>query len=172
MISRDNIQDIYPLTPFQEGVLFHDLMDQSAEAGGDTQRAYFQQLTFRIKGPLDLGLFQKCWDRLIARHDILRTVFRIGGADRPVQIVLKRRDFVLETRDLSAQSGPERDAAVAAFVTEQRSRPFDLSLDPLMRVGCLVSDSDETIVVWSFHHILLDGWCIGILQRELSESYA
>jgi amino acid adenylation domain-containing protein len=104
--------------------------------------------------------------------DILRTVFRTGGADRPVQIVLKRRDFVLETRDLSALPGPEREAAVAAFVTEQRSRPFDLSLDPLMRVGCLVSGADETIVVWSFHHILVDGWCIGILQRELSEGYA
>jgi hypothetical protein len=68
MISRDNIQDIYPLTPFQESVLFHDLMDQSAEASGDTQRAYFQQVTFRIRGPLDLDLFQKCWDRLIARQ--------------------------------------------------------------------------------------------------------
>lgn len=173
MIGRDDVQDIYPLTPFQEGILFHDRMDQLGEAGDvPAQRAYFQQLVFRIHGALDVEVFEQSWQRLVARHDILRTIFRASGPGRPVQIVLKRRPFALEMRDLQVHSPPDREVVVREFIANERRHPFDLMRGPLMRVTCLMTGPLETVVVWSFHHILFDGWCIGILQEELSASYA
>jgi amino acid adenylation domain-containing protein len=167
--NRDDIQDIYPLTPFQEGLLYHDMLGHDARAA---QRPYFQQLTFRMSGPLDRAAFERSWAWLIARHDILRTVFRTGGADRPLQIVLKHRPFRLDAHDLSMLTGPERSAAIESYVQAERARPFDLQRDVLLRVACLTLGAAEHLIVWSFHHILVDGWCIGILQRELAAAYA
>ncbi|WP_375413898.1 amino acid adenylation domain-containing protein [uncultured Bradyrhizobium sp.] len=166
---RDDILDIYPLTPFQEGLLYHDMLGHDA---GAAQRPYFQQLIFRMRGPLDCPAFERSWAWLIARHDILRTVFRTGGADRPLQIVVKHRPFRLDGEDLSALTGPEQAAAIESCIQSERARPFDLQRDLLMRVACLTLGATEHLVVWSFHHILVDGWCIGILQRELAAAYA
>ena len=167
--SRDDIQDIYPLTPFQEGLLYHDMLGRDARGA---QRPYFQQLTFRMSGPLDRAAFERSWAWLIARHDILRTVFRTGGADRPLQIVLKRRPFRLDGHDLSMLAGAQQAAAIESYIRAERARPFDLQRDVLLRVACLKLGAAEHLIVWSFHHILVDGWCIGILQRELAAAYA
>ncbi|HYD30609.1 MAG TPA: amino acid adenylation domain-containing protein [Azospirillaceae bacterium] len=167
MLSRVNIQDICPLAPLQEGILFHDLMEHF---GGD--RAYFQQIVSRVRGPLDLDAFERSWNHLIARHTILRTVFKATGADRPVQIVLKKRELKVDTRDLTVLPPAERDAAVRAYVEADRQKPFALDRDVLMRVGCLRIGEREFRVIWSFHHILMDGWCIGILQDEMVRAYA
>ncbi|SMH47682.1 non-ribosomal peptide synthetase [Azospirillum agricola] len=174
MITRDDIKDIYPLTPFQEGILYHDLIDQDAVAG--EPRAYFQQLIFRIRGPLDLTAFEEAWRHVIGRHDILRTVFRANGRDRPLQIVLKRVDFALERQDRAGLSPAERDAALAGYAAGQRRRPFALDRAPLTRVGCLSfgpgpDGRADHGVVWDFHHILVDGWCLGLLQDELADAY-
>ncbi|PWC90780.1 hypothetical protein TSH100_01740 [Azospirillum sp. TSH100] len=169
MLTRDNIKDVYPLTPFQEGILYHDIVDQGAIA--DEPRAYFQQLAFRVRGPLDIDAFEAAWRHLIARHDILRTVFRVAGNERPLQVVLKARDFALDRLDLSGAESADRAAALAAFVEEQRRRPLALDHGPLMRVACARLGVDEHAVVWSFHHILMDGWCIGIVQEELVDAY-
>ena len=172
MAGRDNVQDIYPLTPFQEGVLFHDLMAQtdgpSTEA---SQRPYFQQMVFTMRGTLDPVVFDACWQRLVARHDILRTVFRSGGERGPVQIVLKELAFAPQWQDMTDLPPDEREAAVSKLIEDERHRPFDLKSGPLMRVVCVKTDDLETVVAWSFHHILFDGWCIGILQDELSTAY-
>jgi amino acid adenylation domain-containing protein len=167
--SRDDIQDIYPLTPFQEGLLYHDMLGHDGDAA---QRPYFQQLTFRMSGPLDAAAFERSWAWLIARHDILRTVFRTGGADRPLQIVLKHLPFHLDRHDLSMLAEREQAAAIESCIRTERTRPFDLQRDLLLRVACLALGADQHIIIWSFHHILVDGWCIGILQGELAAAYA
>jgi amino acid adenylation domain-containing protein len=167
--SRYDVQDIYPLTPFQEGLLYHDMIGRHDSAA---QRPYFQQLTFRMVGSLDTRAFDRSWAWLVTRHDILRTVFRTGGADRPLQIVLKNRSLRLEQHDLSALAVSDRAAAIDRHVEAERSRPFDLQKDILLRVACLRLGAAEHLIVWSFHHILFDGWCIGILQSELAAAYA
>ncbi|HQS07511.1 MAG TPA: amino acid adenylation domain-containing protein [Xanthobacteraceae bacterium] len=169
MISRDNIKDIYPLTAFQEGIAFHDLLER--EAGGDGQRSYFQQMRFSIRGPLDVAAFDRAFAVVVARHDMLRTVFRLTGGDRALQIVLKARPFACDIVDLSALPPQDRAARVEAYAKAQRETPFDLQRDVLLRVGVLVETRDTARVVFSFHHILMDGWCIGILQDELTRAY-
>ncbi|OZB05005.1 MAG: hypothetical protein B7X67_12930, partial [Rhizobiales bacterium 39-66-18] len=159
MISRDNIKDIYPLTAFQEGIAFHDLLER--EAGGDGQRSYFQQMRFSIRGPLDVAAFDRAFAVVVARHDMLRTVFRLTGGDRALQIVLKARPFACDIVDLSALPPQDRAARVEAYAKAQRETPFDLQRDVLLRVGVLVETRDTARVVFSFHHILMDGWCIG-----------
>ncbi|OYX70284.1 MAG: hypothetical protein B7Y95_16005 [Rhizobiales bacterium 32-66-11] len=169
MISRDNIKDIYPLTAFQEGIAFHDLLER--EAGGGGQRSYFQQMRFSIRGPLDVAAFDRAFALVVARHDMLRTVFRLTGVDRALQIVLKARPFACDIVDLSALPPQDRAARVEAYAQAQREIPFDLQRDVLLRVGVLVETRDTARVVFSFHHILMDGWCIGILQDELTRAY-
>lgn len=170
MITRDAIKDIYPLTPFQEGVLYHDLIDQEAARPGEP-RAYFQQMSFRLRGPFDPAAFQEAWRHVIARHDILRTVFRTAGRDRPLQIVLKSVPFTLDLRAAEGLSPDGRAAALATLAANSRGRPFALDHAPLMRVSCLRFDALDHGVVWDFHHILMDGWCIGVIQDELAEAY-
>ncbi|MFG1420396.1 non-ribosomal peptide synthetase [Roseixanthobacter liquoris] len=169
MISRDNIKDIYPLTAFQEGVAFHDLLER--EAGEEGQRSYFQQMRFSIRGPLDVAAFDRAFALVVARHDMLRTVFRLTGGDRALQIVLKTRPFACDIVDLSALPPQERAARVEAYAKAQRETAFDLQRDVLLRVGVLVETRELARVVFSFHHILMDGWCIGILQDELTRAY-
>lgn len=170
MITRDAIKDIYPLTPFQEGVLYHHLIDQETASPGEP-RAYFQQMSFRLRGPFDPAAFQEAWRHVIARHDILRTVFRTAGRDRPLQIVLKSVPFTLDLRAAEGLSPAGRTAALAALAAESRSRPFALDHAPLMRVACLRFDALDHGVVWDFHHILMDGWCIGVIQDDLAGAY-
>lgn len=170
MITRDAIKDIYPLTPFQEGVLYHDLIDQETTRPGDP-RAYFQQMTFRLRGPFDPAAFEEAWRHVVARHDILRTVFRTVGRDRPLQIVLKSVSFTLDLRTAEGLSPDGRAAALAALAADSRGRPFALDHAPPMRVACLRFDALDHGVVWDFHHILMDGWCIGVIQNELAEAY-
>ncbi|MGV6872137.1 non-ribosomal peptide synthetase [Pseudochelatococcus sp. B33] len=169
MISRDNIKDIYPLTAFQEGVAFHDLMEQEGPDG--SQRAYFQQMRFTLRGPLDADAFERAFALLVERHDIFRTVFRLTGAERPLQIVLKSRHFACERATLSGLDAGARRREVELYAEGDRNRPFDLRSDLLLRVALLKEDADLTHVVFSFHHILMDGACIGILQHELTLAY-
>jgi amino acid adenylation domain-containing protein len=166
MLTRDNIQDIYPLTAFQHGLLFHDLMDQDK-----AQRAYFQQLLLRMRGELDLAAFEVAWNTVIARHDILRTAFKATGAEQPLQIVLRQRPITLAHLDVSELPHAEREATVLGFIQSERRRGFRLGRDPLLRVACVRLGDNETLVVWSFHHIIGDGWCATILQQELAEAY-
>ncbi len=170
MITRDAIKDIYPLTPFQEGVLYHDLIDQETAQPGEPH-AYFQQMVFRLRGPFDPAAFQEAWRHVIARHDILRTVFRSSGRDRPLQLVLKTQSFTLDWRALDGLPPSERAAALAAEAAARRARPFALDRAPPLRVGCLRFDALDHGVVWDFHHILLDGWCIGLIQDDLAGAY-
>jgi amino acid adenylation domain-containing protein len=169
VLSRDNIKDIYPLTPFQEGVVFHDLMER--EAAHEGQRAYFQQMSFTVRGPLDIAAFRRAWQFLVDRHDVLRTVFRPTGAERPLQIVLKARELVPDVVDCRALGPDAAGATCERYEAEQRQRPFDLRRDLLVRLGLLLIAPEETRVVFGFHHVLMDGWCIGILQDDLTRAY-
>jgi amino acid adenylation domain-containing protein len=169
MIARETVKDIYPLTPFQEGLVFHDALER--EAGGDSPRAYLQQLAVTVRGPLDLPAFVAAWQCLVDRHDILRTVFRPTGADRPLQIVLKQRRLAPDVIDARAD-GPEAARRAAALYAEaQARRPFDIRRDMLLRLGLIRIAEGETRVVLGFHHLLMDGWCIGLLQDDLGRAY-
>ncbi len=150
---EQKIQDIYVLSPMQEGMLYHYLMDRQSPA-------YFEQFDLALCGRIDQALLEESFRRLVARHDALRTIVRYDKTRRPVQIVLKERKF-----NLHFEETPESD--VEAFKLADRERGFDPTKDMLMRVSLLQIGPERYRLIWSFHHIVMDGWCLGILYNDL-----
>ncbi|MFE7113738.1 condensation domain-containing protein, partial [Streptomyces sp. NPDC057600] len=162
-MSAHNVEDVYGLSPLQFGMLYHSLEDTS-----DT-RPYTVQMTEEVEGPFDEMLFGAAWQQLVDRHSILRSAFVWEGVSEPVQVVQRRASLPFEVRDLRGLSGQEE--RLKTFLAEEWDRGFDLSRAPLVRVTVLRMEEDRRIVVWSFHHILLDGWSVQILQKELFALY-
>jgi len=165
MGTASNIKDIYTLSPMQEGMLFHSLLTPGSTA-------YFEQTSYRLRGKLDPVIVEKSLNRLFERHDILRTAFVHEGRDRPLQVVLKNRRVEFSYEDIGDRpTGAEKDAFIAEFREKDRQRSFDLTHDPLMRVALVRVGPEEHEFTWSHHHILMDGWCVGILIAEYFEIY-
>jgi iturin family lipopeptide synthetase B/iturin family lipopeptide synthetase C len=165
MSKKAKIQDIYPLAPMQEGMLFHYL-------NRDTASAYFEQTSYRLHGQLDVGIVKKSLDELMRRHDILRTAFVHEGVKRPMQVVLQDRtcDFFFE--DISRLADDTaKDAAVRDIIEKDRQRSFDLKKDVLLRVTVIKTAPDVHEFIWSHPHIIMDGWCLGIVISEYLEIY-
>ena len=164
LLSKENVKDVYTLSPLQEGLLFHALLDEDSTS-------YFQQAAFRLRGPLEVARVEETLQALVDRHDTLRTVFKYKGGDRPLQIVLKewRADFSYE--DLRHLASDEREEFVRRFRESDRANPFDLSRDALTRLAVLQLADDEYEFVWSHHHIIMDGRCVEILLAEFFELY-
>ncbi len=164
MIAKADVKNIYPLSPMQEGMLFHALHDE----GG----AYIEQLSYRIAGNIDINIFRKSWEELVRRHDVLRTIFVHKDVPRPLQIVLKQWRVDFSSVDLRGAARAEAESRISVIKDQDRTTPFNLAKGPLMRVMVLSLSDSEAEVVWSHHHIILDGWSAGIVQGELLEIYA
>lgn len=163
--TGETIEDVYPLTPMQEGMLFHYLYENRSSA-------YFEQSYYRLNGNLNIKHIQHAIDVLFVRHDILRTVFFHEGMDVPLQVVLKKRKAEFYFEDIRSRFEPsKRDTWVTKFKAKDRQRSFDLSKDVLMRVSVIQTDDSQFDFVWSYHHILMDGWCTIILLNEFFEVY-
>ena len=158
------IEQIYPLTPMQEGMLFHALLEPDSTA-------YFEQMSITLAGELEIESLASSFRKLAARHDVLRTVFVHEGVSRPLQVVLKTRELPVQIADLSELDEVEQAVSIAQWEAADRARGFNVSQDPLMRLGILRLNQDVYRIVWSSHHILMDGWCLPILMREWMELY-
>ncbi|POO76559.1 non-ribosomal peptide synthetase, partial [Bacillus sp. MBGLi97] len=164
MVQQPEIQDIYPLSFMQEGMLFHSLLDQES-------RAYFEQASFTINGSLDTERFQKSLDALIERYDIFRTAFIHKNVAKPRQVVLKERQSRLQFVDISHLDEAAKETFVDQFEHDDKKKGFDLQTDPLMRVSILKRAHEQYHCIWSHHHILMDGWCFGIVMKEFLAIY-
>ncbi len=167
MLKRENVADVYPLTSFQEGLVYREWVDRTQ----DGPHAYFQQLAFRLHGPLDLVCFERTWQLLVDRHAMLRTVFPEKFRERPLQVVLKTCRLNLLHESHEGLDPVERDRVFRARCQARRLEPLPLDCAPLMRVSCLRFSAQDHAVIWDFHHILMDGWCIGVVQQELCTLY-
>jgi bacitracin synthase 3 len=168
--SQYKIEDIYTLTPMQEGMLFHSIYDKNTTA-------YFEQTSYRLRGDLDVEAVRKSFNELFKRYGILRTAFIYEGKgiDCPLQLVLKHREVEFFYDDLrwldKEYTRDQRERLIKEFIENDRHRGFDLAKDVLMRLAVLRWDDAGYEFVWSHHHILMDGWCTGILIKEFFEIY-
>jgi len=162
MKTKGKIKDIYPLSPMQEGMFFHHLYDKSSFA-------YFEQVSYRMNGKLNIPYVEKSLNELLKRHDILRTAFIQKQGKRLLQAVLKEREIDFFYKDISKKD--DKSDYLIQFKEEDKKRSFNLSKDVLMRVSIFKTGDAEYEFTWSFHHILIDGWCIGILISEFFEIY-
>lgn len=164
MLTKSVAQDIYTLSPMQEGMYFHAILD-------DNSLAYFQQLSYRLHGTLRPELVERALEELFRRHDILRTTFVNETLNRTFQVVLKERIPDFNFQDIRYLGDEEKEEYLENFRIEDRERYFDLLKDVLIRVNIFQVNENEFEFIWSHHHILMDGWSIGILLREYFQIY-
>ena len=148
----------------QEGLLFESLCDEAS-------KAYFVQMRYQLRGELDAELFAQSWRELCCRHANLRSVIIHEGQPRPFQAVLKERPPEISIRDLRQLGEDAQRAAVARYVEADLEKHFDIQAGPLIRVVIFRLGDFLTQVVWSYPHIILDGWSLGILHRDLLQIY-
>jgi amino acid adenylation domain-containing protein len=154
--------DILPLSPLQEGFLFHSEY-------GDEPNVYVVQTVVDIDELHDRTRLRAAAESVVRRHETLRASFRYKGLSRPVQII--HPDVPLDWRevDLSQLSSEEADAAFAGLLVADRSEGFDLAVAPLLRFT-LVRLAQRHRLLLSSHHIIMDGWSVPIVLREIVEA--
>lgn len=163
-MSKKLIADIYPLSPMQEGMLYHYLADQTSEE-------YFEQNAFILKGTLDVALFAEAWNLMVEKMDVLRTVIRWENVEKPVQVVLNSRQIKIREADLTHLAPESWEEGIRQFLAEDRKEAFDLSKGPLIRIWLCHLDSDHMALSVGFHHIIMDGWSTAILWKDLFQLY-
>nr|QEO74583.1 condensation domain-containing protein [uncultured bacterium] len=163
--GRGDVVDVYPLTPLQEGMLFHALY----ESGSDV---YVEQMSAILDGTLDAGAFEAAWQDVAARHAILRTSFEWQGLDRPLQLVHKQGTIPVVRMDWSRLGAREQEARLAAYLEADRAKGFHLDALPLVRIAVARLSATSHRFVWTFHHALLDGWSMPVLLGEVFAAHA
>ena len=157
--------DAYPLSPMQQGMLFHTV----SLPGTDV---YVEQLSCRLHGALDRSAFEAAWEEMLARHAVLRTAFAWRGLPEPLQVVGSRVRLPLEVLDWSERLSAAQTEALRHLCAAERHRAFDLSRAPLMRLKLVRLEADMHHLVWTWHHAILDAWSVPIVIEEFFTAYA
>jgi amino acid adenylation domain-containing protein len=133
--------------------------------------AYHLPAAFRLRGRLDEAALRQSLRAIVGRHESLRTTFvSVGG--EPVQVVASEAEFDLRLINLEGLPARECERRVLDSIEEEALRPFDLRRGPLLRGSLLRLDAEEHVLLLSMHHIVSDGWSVGIFFKELSALYA
>ncbi|MGE8415760.1 MAG: amino acid adenylation domain-containing protein, partial [Pseudomonas sp.] len=162
-LALAKVEDLYPLSPMQQGMLFHTLYQQD---GGD----YINQLRVDVDG-LDPERFRQAWQATIERHDILRSGFLWQGElPAPLQVVYKQ--VSLECAEHDWRSTEQTPQALDALAAVERQRGFDLAAAPLLRLTLVRTGEQRYHLIYTNHHILMDGWSNSQLLGEVLQRYA
>lgn len=159
------LEALYPLSPTQEGMLFHALSDSSADV-------YFEQLSYDFKGRMDCALFQQAWRAVFQRHSVLRTAVVWKGLARPLQAVLKQTDWHWQTLDWRELNEPSAEQRWQCFVNDDRKALFEPDQAPLMRWTLIQMPDGLWRLLWTHSHLLLDGWSVALIIKDLLQIYS
>ncbi|MET8178288.1 non-ribosomal peptide synthase/polyketide synthase [Streptomyces sp. NPDC005336] len=158
------VEDVHPLTPLQAGMLFHGLVDAAG--------AYFDQVAIRIGGIADPDAFAAAWQSVVDRTPVLRSAVRWEGLEEPVQVVHRTVELPVTRHDWRDLSSAAREAALRRLLAEDRAAGMELTTAPLVRIAVARLPDDEITLVWTSHHLILDGWSTGQIFAEVCEGYA
>jgi amino acid adenylation domain-containing protein/non-ribosomal peptide synthase protein (TIGR01720 family) len=154
--ADDGVADAYPLSPMQQGLLFHSLYETSGSL-------YFEQIVLTITGPLDPARLERAWQRVAARHPLLAASVTWEGIPEPVLLVPRGPRITVTFHDAEL-------AGLDRFLADDRARGFELD-ESLMRVAVLREGDGVHRMIWSHHHLLLDGWSAQLVLGELLDLY-
>ena len=163
-MKMDNIEDIYPLSPMQQGMLFHTLY---APRSG----LYIEQLSCALQGDLDVLALQQAWQRVLDRHPVLRTLFVWQDLDEPLQVVRQQVELPWEQRDWRKLSSVEQQEQLESFLRADREQGFELSRAPLVRLTLIQTAESTYQFIWTYHHLLLDGWSQALVLDQVFALY-
>ncbi|MEQ9405053.1 MAG: amino acid adenylation domain-containing protein [Cyclobacteriaceae bacterium] len=162
--EEHSIEDVYPLSPMQEGMLFHSLLDESDH--------YFVQMGYCFAGKLDINSIERSLHTLTKRYDTLRTIFLYNDYERPLQLVLRENEIPCEFKDIRKEiQFKDKETVLQSYYIDDRKYKFQLSKEVPLRVKIYQTEQDEYEFIWSHHHILLDGWCLSTLMAEFRALY-
>ncbi|WP_433730545.1 non-ribosomal peptide synthase/polyketide synthase [Actinoplanes sp. CA-051413] len=160
-----NVEDVYPLTPLQAGMVFHSLVDEDSGV-------YADRTQLRLGGVTDPAALAAAWQRVVDRTPALRTAVVWEGVDQPVQVVHREVTLPVTHHDWRALDDAARADALRSLLAEDLAAGVELTAAPLMRLAIARTADDEVLVVWTSHHVLLDGWSVGQVFTEVAEQYA
>ncbi|MGZ7457996.1 non-ribosomal peptide synthase/polyketide synthase [Pseudomonas sp. Ma2-10] len=162
MAAREGLQDVYPLSPMQQGMLFHCL--DSPELN-----PYVNQLSVAVDG-LQVPRFRAAWQTLVERHEVLRAAFRWrDGLADPLQAVFA--DVALPIEEIDWRDRTDTEQALSELATAEQAKGFDLSCPPLMRFVLVRLGDERYQMIWIYHHLLLDGWSASRLLGDMLRLY-
>jgi hypothetical protein len=164
-MRAENIQDIYELSPTQQGILFHSLY--APESG-----VYFVQVNFALRGNLNVAAFEQAWQEVASRHTALRTGFFWENLNKPLQVVYQQVQLSLEQHDWRGIDKALQQQQLEVFLQRDRASGFDFSQPPLMRLTLIRLGDRSYQFVWSKHHLNLDGWSTALVLKDVFQIYA
>jgi thioesterase domain-containing protein/acyl carrier protein len=162
--ARKNIEDVLPLLPNQ-----HVLVLFSGQPGDDDPG--FLQVRFTLTGTLDEHRFAEAWRIVVQQHPALRASIHEREGGPPLVVVRRTVDVPLDVMDWRSRDAEERTAALASLLKEDRRRGLDFSVAPVMRLAVIRMTDTSAEVVWTCHHILVDGWSSAIVLEDLMKAY-
>ncbi|MGL4884172.1 MAG: condensation domain-containing protein, partial [Waterburya sp.] len=157
-MNKKNIENIYPMTPMQEGILFHTL--NAPQTG-----IYVVQSGYQFNHQINLSAFKQAWQQVINQHSVLRTSFHWQQHKEPFQVVYKQ----VELPWLECRLADEEE--LATWLEKDRQAGFNLNQPPLMRLSLIHLDNNTDQFIWSCHHLILDGWSTALVLKQVLESY-
>ncbi|WP_272037596.1 non-ribosomal peptide synthetase [Paenibacillus sp. JJ-100] len=164
MTDKLTIAGVYNLTPMQEGMLFHSYLNPASGA-------YFEQFSCTVSGKLDALILEKSFNILIDKYDVLRVNFIHENTKSPKQVVFKKRFMPVFYKDLSSFDVAEQEQHIRSYIQDDQKKGFDLTKDVLLRAAVLQTGDLSYKLIWSYHHIILDGWCLKTIVQELFDVY-
>jgi thioesterase domain-containing protein len=159
-----NVEDIYPLSPMQHLMLLHAM---SAPGNG----VLLNQVSYDVRGPLDVERFRRAWEIVVARHAALRTAFLWEGLAQPLQVVREAVIIPFRVVDLSAMDPVAQSNRVDDLRREDLETPLPLAQAPLMRVTLARINERRHCFIWSIHHLVIDRWSHAIVFGDLQAIY-
>lgn len=160
--SHPTLEDIYPLSPMQK--LFYSMEASAGQVG-------LEQWRFVLRGSLDTVALRRAWQQVIERHPILRTAFVSDGLREPMQLVLPTRPLEWTETDLRNVPEAESPQHLEQTIAADRAKVFDLAAGQLLRLILVRTRDNEWQMLWSTHHLLIDGWSWPVIFNELAKFY-
>ncbi|MEE8525475.1 MAG: condensation domain-containing protein, partial [Thermoanaerobaculia bacterium] len=163
-MRSDRVENLYRLSPMQEGMLFHSLYDRGADP-------YVDQSACTLEGALDAGALRRAWADLGERHPVLRSAFHWRQLEHPLQVVFRDAETPWREKDWRHLDPGAWQARLQALLDDDRDRGFDLEAPPLMRLTLIREGERRYRFLWTYHHLILDGWSLALVLRELFAAY-
>lgn len=162
---KKNIEDIYPLSPMQQGMLFHTLYAPDSQI-------YITQMGCLLEGDLRVSEFERAWQQVVDRHPILRTAFIWERRAEPLQVVFRDIQLNWMHEDWRELPPDDRQSQFEAFMAVNQARGFDLTRPPLIRPALIRLEENQYYLVLCHHHLLMDGWSLPLMLTEIFACYA
>lgn len=160
-MDKKNIETIYPLAPLQQAFLWHSLQTSSQDG--------LIHMRCTLQGDVDVDILQRAWEFVVRQYPVLRTSVHWEGVKQPLQVVAKQTTIPWVYLDW--RENHDQEAALEIFLAEDRAHGFDLSQAPISRLALIRLEEKSYELVWSCHHLMLDGWSGALVFNQVFDIY-